>query len=172
MSFPCAIGTMPAATAEPAPPLEPPGVRSWLRALNVVPPQFVGAEPLPAPRRHVGAADDVCAAATDILDHGVVCGREDIGTGRNAVSGGMPRSADIVLDERRHAAERPERESRSEILVSGLGLPHSLLAVHIDHGVERGIHLVDTLERGRQSLLRRNLAAGNRLCKTGRRPCI
>ena len=37
-SLPCAAGTMPAATAAPAPPEEPPGVRSGSQGLRVGPP--------------------------------------------------------------------------------------------------------------------------------------
>ncbi len=36
-SLPCAIGTIPAATAAAEPPEEPPGVRAWSQGLRVTP---------------------------------------------------------------------------------------------------------------------------------------
>jgi hypothetical protein len=65
-----------------------------------------------------------------------------------------------VLEEERHAPERPARQPRPDRLARAVLL-------HQHHGVEGGVALGDALESGVQKLVRRDFALGHQGSKPG-----
>ncbi len=104
-SEPTAAGTMPAATAEAEPPLEPPGV--WSKAPGVAGGAKRGAlgEGVETDLGGVGLADDDRAGGAQAADHLAVLRLCLEGTGA-AEGGGVLGEVDVVLDRDGDAQKR------------------------------------------------------------------
>ena len=84
---------MPAATAAPAPPEEPPGVHE------------VGGEPAIGKGRAIGAAENDGAGFAKVIDHGAVALRNHLALDFQPVGGGKAFLVDIDLHRDRHAGK-------------------------------------------------------------------
>ena len=107
-SVPTASGPSPAATAAPAPPLDPPGVSSRFHGFRVIPKSGLSVDALVAELRRGGLAEDDAARALQPLDDDGVLLRDMVGKEARAAGGQHPPRPDQVLHRERHAVQRTE----------------------------------------------------------------
>ena len=152
-SLPCATGTIPAATAAAAPPLEPPGVRSVSHGLRVGPNRrgsvvgripISGIEVLPTITNPASRSRRTRNASWpgDEVAEQVAAHRQR-----------HPRDRPVVLDRDRHAGERPGIAGPDRV-----GVGQRRLVGDVRERVDRRLELVDPAQRGLHELASGQLA--------------
>ena len=151
-SLPAAIGTIPAATAAAAPPLEPPGVRLKSQGLLVRPKRAESVTGLQCEFRQVGLPEDDEPRLEVPPHHMSVLARDDR-QHRPAAAAGWQAGVVLsdVLDQERHAGERARKRS-------GELRPRLLVHKAADR-VDLRMGTLVLLERDVEQLLRARLAA-------------
>ena len=155
-SDPSASGTMRAATAAPAPPLEPPGVTSGFQGL-IVGPYSRGSVPMHQPSSGVLVRPSKTKPACLMRDHLRIDVADEVLKVAKACgqARALPHRADI-LEQEWNAGEGARRRH--------LGCLHSrLVEGPDDHGVQPRLKILDDCDRGLDQFTGRHLAAPHKI---------
>ena len=148
-----AIGTIPAATAAPEPPDDPPDVRARSHGLRVAPNRFVFVHGWIAHSGSVVEPDEDEARGAQARDDVVIVGRDPVPEEAGAAGHPPPGHGAAVLDRDRDAGERPRVTG-----ADGLRGRERLVGVDVDERVDLRVKLLDAAQRGLDELGRADLA--------------
>ena len=158
-SEPRAAPTIPAATAAPLPPLDPPGVRSSDHGLRV------------APKASDSVNGQIVSSGTCVLPMTIAPAARSARTtsasrwrgppwARAAAGRDLAGDVRVVLDRHRHAEQRPPIAGAAA-RVGLVGLGQRAVGEHDAEGVELAGRPPDALQRRLDELARRDLAGGH-----------
>ena len=157
-SLPCAMGTMPAATAAPAPPLEPPGVTSEIpgiarRRMNL---RLDDRQDTELARGRFGQNDE--AAAPELRDDVVVDGREELRERARPEARERAARQVQVFDGDRHAEKgRGFSMASGELPVGGASFGERAVTHDVNESAQARVEHVDAFEARENQVFRRNV---------------
>ncbi len=169
-SEPSASGSMPAASAAPAPPLLPPADRSSAPRVARRPEHLVERVRPGAHLRGVGLADHDRAGRSQTRDEQAVDLRHVLGKELRPVRGADPGRVDQILDRDRQPVQRPDRLTSRRPLVGGIGLGQRRFGPEADDRVDLGVDRIDPFQMRGDDLARGQLPLPDRARQFARCP--
>jgi hypothetical protein len=118
----------------------------------------VRGEPAQREGRRIGPPDDDRARLAEIRDDGAILRRAVIGLELEAVGGREAPLVRVHLDGDGHAGQQPGGLAARDSLVHRIGGGQRLLRHRLDHGIEPGVHRIESRQRGERHLAGRDLA--------------